>query len=132
VQTHLDVQARDDLRLRSTRLLESLNAASIDVARLLTLDVGDASWNAYLKGDRSIFTRRIVRLADAATGRAIKRHYDHDAPFRSLAVQYIDEFQRLLKYVDADKDSRALAVTLLSSDVGKLYVVLEQAIGATK
>ena len=132
VQTHHDIQARDNLRARSTRLLESLNAASIDVARPLMLDVDDASWNAYLKGDRSIFTRRVVRLADAATSRAIKRHYDHDAPFRGLAVQFIDEFQRLLKYVDADKDGRALAITLLSSDIGKLGVILEQAIGRNR
>lgn len=132
VQTHYDMQARDDLRARSARLIESLNAASIDIARLLMLDVGDASWNAYLKGDRSIFSRRVVRLADAATSRAIKRHYNHDEPFRALAVQFTDEFQRLLKYVDADKDGRALAITLLSSDIGKLYVVLEQAIGSVQ
>lgn len=129
VQTHFDVQARDDLRARSTRLIESLNAASIDIARLLMLDVGDASWNAYLKGDRGIFTRRVVQLADATTSRAIRRHYAHDLPFRELTVQFIDEFKRLLKYVDADKDGRALAVTLLSSDIGKLYVILEQGAG---
>ncbi len=129
VQTRHDLRTRDDLQTRSTRLLDALNAASIDIARLLQLDVGDASWKAYLKGDRSIFTRRVVRLADKATSRAIKRHYNHDAPFRELAVQFIDDFQRLLKYVDADRDGHALAVTLLSSDIGKLYVVLEQAIG---
>ena len=128
VQTHLDVQARDDLMGRSTRLVESLNAASIDIAKLLAIEVGDQSWGAYLAGDRSVFTRRVVRLADAATARAVKRHYVHDTAFRELAVQYIDEFERLIKHVDADKDGRALAITLLSSDVGKLYVVLAQAI----
>jgi len=128
VQTHLDVQARDDLMGRSTRLVESLNAASIDIAKLLAIEVGDQSWGAYLAGDRSVFTRRVVRLADAATARSVKRHYVHDTAFRELAVQYIDEFERLIKHVDADKDGRALAITLLSSDVGKLYVVLAQAI----
>ena len=128
VQTHFDMQARDDLLGRSSRLLDSLNAASIDIARLLTLDIGDQSWDAYLKGDRSIFTRRVVRLADAATSRAVKRHYTHDPAFRELAVQYIDEFERLLKHVDADKDGHTLAITMVSSDVGKLYVVLAQAI----
>jgi len=128
VQTHFEVQARDDLMGRSTRLLDSLNAGSIDIAKLLAIDVGDQSWSAYLAGDRSVFTRRVVKLADAATARAVKRHYTHDQAFRELAIQYIDEFERLVKHVDADKDGRALAITLLSSDVGKLYVVLAQAI----
>ena len=129
VDTRFDMRRRDDLVARSTRLLESLNAGAIDIAKLLAVDVGDSTWDAYRKGDRSIFTRKVVRLVDAGTARAVKRHYAHDPEFREQATRYIDDFETLMKHVIADRDGKMLGVTMLSSDVGKLYVVLAEAIG---
>ena len=124
---HYDMRLRDDLAKRASMLLESLNTTSIDIAKFLRIDVDDNAWAAYLKGDRSIFARQTVRLIDGGTARAIARHYRHDAAFREQATRYIDEFEQLLKRVLPDREGKALAVTLLSSDVGKLYVALAQA-----
>jgi hypothetical protein len=118
---------RDDLARRSEDLIASLNAAAIDVAQLLSIDVGDSAWVDYLKGDRGIFARRAVRLLDHASEKKIERHFRHDAPFRAQAVRFITEFETLLKRVIPDREGNALAVTMLSSDLGKLYVALAQA-----
>ncbi|TRW17896.1 coiled-coil domain-containing protein [Glacieibacterium frigidum] len=127
VDTRYDVTLRDDLAKRSQGLLESLQSGAIDLTSLLSIDVGDEAWRAYLKGDRGIFARRAVRLLDRGTARKIERHFEHDAVFREQATRFITEFETLLARVRADREGAALAVTLVSSDLGKLYVVLAQA-----
>ena len=42
--------------------------------------------------------------------------------------RYIHDFEAMLRRVLADRDGSTLGVTLLSSDMGKLYVALAQAI----
>ena len=125
---HYDLRLRDDIAKRSAALLDSLNGAAIDIAKLLAIDVPDTAWQAYLKGDKGIFARRTVRLIDGGTARAIARHYEHDPEFREQATRYIGEFETLIQRVLPDREGKALAVTLLSSDVGKLYVALAQAV----
>ena len=128
VDTRFDLRLRDDIAKRSAGLLDSLKGQAIDIARPLAIDVGDNDWAAYLKGDRSLFARRAVRLIDGGTARAITRHYQHDPAFAEQATRYIGEFETLLDRVRADREGKALAVTLVSSDIGKLYVVLTQAL----
>jgi hypothetical protein len=129
VDTRMDVRARDTLAARSLRLIESLTEESIDVAKLLAVDVGDNAWDRYLKGDRSLFARATVRLADKETSRKIARHFTHDEPFREEAARYCDQFETLIRRVLKDPDGESFALILLSSDIGKLYVLIAQAIG---
>ena len=119
---------RDTLARRVALLIESLNSASIDIARTLAPEVTDSAWAAYLKGDRGVFTRRAVRLLDAGEAREIVRLYDDDAAFREHVNRYIHDFEAMLRGVLAQRDGSPLGVTLLSSDMGKLYVALAQAI----
>jgi hypothetical protein len=109
-------------------LIESLNSAAIDVAKILSNDVTDNAWAAYLKGDRGIFARRAVRLIDAGQSRLIARHYEQEPEFREQVNRYVHDFEAMLRRALATRDGSPLGVTLLSSDVGKLYVALAQAI----
>jgi predicted nucleic acid-binding Zn-ribbon protein len=129
VDTRMDIRARDTLAARSIRLVESLNEASVDVARLLTVDVGDTAWKRYLEGDRSLFARTTVRLADKDTARKIARHYTHDPAFQEEASRYLDQFEQLIHRVLKDPDGESFALVLLSSDIGKLYVMIAEAVG---
>ncbi|MCG2840564.1 hypothetical protein L6Q21_06175 [Sandaracinobacter sp. RS1-74] len=129
VDTRMEVRARDTLAARSLRLVDSLQAVSVDVARLLAVDVGDSAWARYLKGDRSLFARATVRLADKETARRISRHYNHDSEFQAEAARYLDQFEELIRRVLKDPDGEAFALVLLSSDIGKLYVIISEAIG---
>ncbi len=128
VDTRYDLRLRDDISRRSAALLDSLKGQAIDIARPLAIDVGDGDWAAYLKGDRGLFARRAVRLIDGGTERAIARHYKHDPLFAEQATRYVNEFETLLDRVRVDREGESLAVTLVSSDIGKLYVVLSQAL----
>jgi hypothetical protein len=119
---------RDNFARRVALLIESLNSTAIDVTKILSNDVTDSAWASYLRGDRGVFTRRAVRLLDSGEVKEIVRKYDDESEFRGQVNRYIHDFEAMLRNVLATRDGSALGVTLLSSDMGKLYVALAQAI----
>lgn len=125
-----DQEARDSesFSRRVSLLIEALNSTAIDVTKILSNEVTDAEWTAYLKGDRGVFTRRAVRLIDNKEAREIGQYYDTDAEFREQVNRYVHDFEAMLRRVLSDREGNALGVTILSSDMGKLYVALAQAI----
>jgi hypothetical protein len=118
----------DTLARRVSLLIEAMHSASIDITRAFSQEVTDAAWAAYLKGDRGVFTRRAVKLIDSADAREIAQFYDEDAGFREQVNRYIHDFEAMLRQILTLRDGSPLGVTLLSSDMGKLYVALAQAI----
>jgi hypothetical protein len=132
VDAKFDMRGQTDLSERASALIEQMSQASIDISKRLSLDVGDDAWAAYLKGDRNIFARRAVTLLDRDASRAIARLFTHDPSFRDAATHYIGMFETMLKRVVTDREGKALAVTLVSSDIGKLYVALAQAFERVK
>lgn len=123
-----DDAERDNFARRSSLLIEALNSGSIDITKSFSTEVADNAWAAYLKGDRGVFTRRAVRLLDNNDAHAIATLYDEDERFRDQVNRYIHDFEAMLRGVLAQRDGSPLGVTLLSSDMGKLYVALAQAI----
>lgn len=127
-QQALSENDHENFSRRVALLIESLNSTAIDVAKILSNDVTDNTWAQYLKGDRGVFTRRAVRLLDNGEAREIARHYEEEPEFREQVNRYVHDFEALLRRVLAERDGSPLGVTLLSSDMGKLYVALAQAI----
>ena len=121
-------QVDHDFARRVALITESLNSNAIDIARAMDSEVSDTAWAAYLKGDRGIFTRRAVRLLEAPEAKAVAQLYGDDREFRDHVSRYIHDFEAMLRQLLSTRDGHALGVTLLSSDMGKLYVSLAQAI----
>ncbi|MXO74110.1 ATPase [Altererythrobacter aerius] len=121
-------QVDSDFARRVALITESLNSHAIDIAKALSTDVTDMAWTSYLRGDRGIFTRRAVRLIDSTQTRDIAELFDSDSEFREHVSRYIHDFEAMLRTMLSTRDGHAIGVTLLSSDMGKLYVVLAQAI----
>ena len=69
-----------------------------------------------------------MRLLDNRESREISDLYGQDGDFRETLNRYIHDFEAMLRNVLSTRDGHALGVTLLSSDPGKLYVALAQAI----
>ncbi|MES2753897.1 MAG: hypothetical protein V4659_04455 [Pseudomonadota bacterium] len=118
----------DGIARHSAQLIEALNSAAIDLGDALATETSDSAWAAYLKGDRGVFTRRAVRLLDNGAARDIAALYNADPGFRDRVNRYIHDFEAMLRGVLASREGSPLGVTLLSSDMGKLYVALAQAI----
>ena len=113
---------------RVAMLIDSMHSASIDVGKILSDEVDDKAWDSYLKGNRGVFTRRAVRLLDGSETRSIRAHYETDAEFQQSVNRYVHDFEAMMRRVVADKDGGIIAVTLMSSDTGKLYAALAQVV----
>ncbi len=113
---------------RVSLLIDSMHSAAIDVGKILSDEVDDKAWGAYLKGNRGVFTRRAVKLIGGSETRSIAAHYETDAEFQHSVNRYVHDFEAMLRRVLAERDGGMIAVTLMSSDMGKLYAALAQAI----
>ena len=113
---------------RVSLLIDSMHSAAIDVGKILSDEIDDKAWDSYIKGNRGVFTRRAVRLLGGSETRAIKAHYESDPEFQRSVNRYVHDFEAMLRRVLAERDGGLIAVTLMSSDMGKLYAALAQAI----
>jgi predicted nucleic acid-binding Zn-ribbon protein len=113
---------------RVSLLIDSMHSAAIDVGKILSDEIDDKAWDAYLKGNRGVFTRRAVRLMSGSETKAIRAHYDSDLEFQRSVNHYVHDFEAMLRRIVAERDGGIIAVTLMSSDMGKLYAALGQAI----
>lgn len=119
---------RDSLAKQVGLLTEALKSTAIDVTKILSTEVSDTAWDAYLKGDRGVFARRAVKLIENGEAKEILRLYQNDDGFHASVNQFIHDFEAMLRLLIGARDGAAISVTLLSSDIGKLYVALAQAI----
>lgn len=128
VREKAEEQVNNDFARRAALITESLNSSAIDIAKALSTDVSETAWASYLRGDRGIFTRRAVTLLESAEAKAVQAHYEAESEFREHVNRYIHDFESMLRQLLSTRDGKALGVTLLSSDMGKLYVALAQGI----
>jgi hypothetical protein len=124
----VDADNEDSFARQISLLIEALNSTAIDVSKLLSREPSDTEWSAYLKGDRGIFTRRVVRLLDSGEAKSVAQRYGVDGGFHELVNRYIHDFEAMLRRVLSMREGGTMGVTLLSSDAGKLYVALAQSI----
>lgn len=127
-RTRAEEQVDNDFSRRVALITESLNSNAIDIAKVMDADVSDTAWAAYLKGDRGIFTRRAVKLLETPQAKAVTQLYETDRTFRDHVSRYVHDFEAMLRQLLSTRDGHALGVTILSSDMGKLYVALAQSI----
>jgi hypothetical protein len=118
----------EEFARRVSLLMDSMNSASIDVQKILSDEVDDKAWANYLKGNRGVFTRRAVRLIGNSETRAITAQYENDPEFQESVNRYVHDFESMLRRVLAERDGGMIAVTLMSSDMGKLYASLTQSV----
>ncbi len=127
VETRVAVRERNSLAVQSMRLIGQLETSLVDVARLMELPVSDADWAAHLKGDRNVFANVVAPQLDSEMARRMARLFAHDEAFRAGALAYIHDFEGLIQRLLGDRDGEALAATMLTSDMGKIYVALAAA-----
>jgi hypothetical protein len=111
------------------RSIESLDALSADIARLVDHDAAVELWERHKRGEKNAFTRRLYTAQGQKTFEDIRRKYRRSTEFRETVDRYIEEFERLLDQVGRDDRGQVLTRTYLASDTGKVYTLLAHASG---
>src|SRR6516165_4765462 len=109
--------------------VESLDALSVDIARMIDNDAAADLWERYKRGERGAFGKRLYTAQGQRAFEEIRGKYRSDPDFRQTVEHYIHEFERLLDDVSRGDRGPAVARNYLSSDTGKVYTMLAHAAG---
>src|SRR5579872_2586596 len=109
--------------------VDSLDALSVDIARMIDNDVAGDLWERYKRGERGAFTKRLYTAQGQRAFEEIRGKYRSDPDFRQTVEHYIHEFERLLDDVSRGDRGPAVARNYLTSDTGKVYTMLAHAAG---
>jgi hypothetical protein len=96
------------------------------------MEIPQKVWRQYREGDTEAFARHIVRASPSDWSRKVAARFETDATFRETAITFIAHFEGVMRQAMEGERTDTLSASLLSSDMGKLYVVLARAINRLK
>lgn len=118
-----------DFHRASLHVIETLQSLAIDLDRALEQSPPADLWRRYKAGERNVFARRLYNLAGRELYDQVAVKYRNDSEFRAHVDRFIGLFEDLLDTAaERDRDN-ILVETYLSSDTGKVYLMLAQATG---
>jgi hypothetical protein len=110
--------------------IESLDALSVDIARMIDHNAAADMWDRYNRGERKVFGRQLYTPHGQRAFDDIRGRYRANRDFRQTVDRYIGEFERLLDEVSRDeRGGPQLVRTYLTSETGKVYTMLAHAAG---
>lgn len=121
--------SEQDFQRASLQVIETLQALAIDLDRALEESPPPELWRRYQAGERHVFTRRLYNMAGRELYDRIAQKYRKDSEFRAHVDRFIASFEELLGAATVRDRDNILVETYLTSDTGKVYLILGQAIG---
>jgi hypothetical protein len=119
-------QGGEAFRKASALIIDGLHSMSIDLARSLDNTLPEELWNRYRRGEKSIFTKKLLKTKDQDR---IRNLYKESGDFRRYVDQYRRSFNQLLEETEQSEHSQMLFETYASSEIGKVYLMLTDALG---
>ncbi len=113
-------------------IIERLQAMSIDLNRALEDAPSPDLLDRYMTGERNVFARRLATYTGPEMLDKIARKHREDNEFRTYVSRYIESFEDLLKAARGRDRENILLETYLTSQTGKVYMILGTAIGHLK
>jgi hypothetical protein len=114
---------------RAAHSIESLDALSADISRMVDHEAVAELWDRYNRGERNVFSRRLYTPHGLAAFDEIRKRYRTEGAFRQTIDHYIAEFERLLNEVSRGDRGQVVVRTYLTSETGKVYTLLAHAAG---
>ena len=118
-----------DFQRASLHVIETLQALAIDLDRALEQSPPPDLWQRYQAGERNVFTRRLYNMAGRELHDRTAQKYRKDGEFRAHVDRFIAQFEELLGAATTRDRDNILVNTYLTSDTGKVYLMLGQATG---
>ncbi len=128
IEKRIASATKNDFARTSALLMESLQSNSIEINKALSDDLPDTVWEDYLAGDKSVFIRRTLKVGSRKSRKIIGEKFASDPEFREAVSRYCRDFEGMMERAMMGDKGSAMSVTLISSDMGKLYVLLGQAL----
>ncbi|MBT7505021.1 MAG: hypothetical protein HN644_01980, partial [Rhodospirillales bacterium] len=122
------LSATDDFLRHATFIMERLQSLAVDMNRLLETEVTEDDWRRYNRGEKGVFVRKILGFREKNKLSVIEEHYREDQAFRDYVSRYIKQFHNLVEEAKKRDTENVMNTTLLSSDMGKLFMLLNRAI----
>ncbi len=118
-----------DIPHTSLHIIETLQTMTIDLDSALEEDVPTELMRRYLNGERNLFARRIVHCEREDMLQRIQSKYQNDQKFKNNTDRYLSQFEELLRNAQEEERENTLTRTYLSSDTGKVYLLIADALG---
>ncbi len=112
----------------AAQMIREIEALGVDAAALLPRSRIDDIAASLTAGDAPAARDAVRRLAPAAI-RRLSRRVLTDKPLREQVDRYVSRYQALLGDGSGGEDDARAAATLLMSDAGRAYLLLEAAVG---
>jgi hypothetical protein len=119
----------DDFLRRATFISERLQSLAVDMSRVLETPITEDDWKRYQSGESGVFVRKMLGFREKPRLAAIAQRYSQDSEFRDYVNRYLADFEGLVKEARQRDHRNVLSTTFLSSDIGKLYLLLGRALG---
>jgi hypothetical protein len=127
------VSAQQDTFLKAaTFIIETLQSIAVDLNRILDEEIPDYVWKRFHAGERAVFTRHLLRLQERGEATHIRKKFEEDPNFRDFVLRYLNQFETLLEQARDSDHQDVLGATFVTADVGKLYLLLSNAVGRLK
>jgi len=114
-----------DFLAQSERMFEKLHEQSMDLTRTAGAEIPDVVWKKYHSGDKTIFSKWLAKMLDAADKKHIKEMMKSDAVFRSQATQFVRGFDKILANAQQTDNPDKVSGTLVKTDLGRIYISLK-------
>jgi len=124
-----DEAGYDDFMHQATFISERLQSVAVDMNRVLETTISEDDWKRFNKGERGIFVRKMLGFREKAKIAVIREKYQRDNEFRDYVSRYVQQFEHLLDEAKKRDQTGLLNQTFMSSDVGKVYMLISRALG---
>ena len=100
-----------------------------DLASAIDHQTAAEIWQRFRRGERSVLNRQLYTNEGRAAFDEISGRYARNADFRATVDRYMSDFERLLRDAEAKEGDGRLLQNYLSSETGRVYLMLAHASG---
>ncbi len=118
------VNAQDFLN-QSEKMFDKLHELSMDLTRAVGAEIPDVVWKKYHSGDKTIFSKWLAKMLNAAEKKQVRDMIKNDAVFRSQATQFVRGFDKILTGAQQTDAPDKTSAALIKTEPGQIYIILK-------